>query len=145
MPRPDMWVGSGFQLKLEFCPQDPAGLGQIPDTATTERDHECMRSTEPRCERCDLPVGQCEHTRAPKRQAQPEPDLILISPREMAHIPGCPHKGDDPDYSNWAEIRNIPRAWERIGNGEALDATGGANKNLQAKIRCKDCETLIHQ
>ncbi|WP_143012998.1 hypothetical protein [Actinopolyspora mzabensis] len=99
-----------------------------------------MSSGESRCERCDLPVGQCEHTRKPKPAGQPAPALILISPAGMAHIPGCFHKGDDPDYSDWGEIRDVPRAWERIGNGDVIAANAGANVELRANQRCKDCD-----
>ncbi|MCP2262369.1 hypothetical protein LX15_006105 [Streptoalloteichus tenebrarius] len=98
-----------------------------------------MGTREPRCERCDLPIGQCEHTRrasAPGRS----PDVLLVSPTGTAHLPGgCAHK-DDPDYSRWGEIRHVPQAWERLGNQEPIPVNGGANRQLVARVRCKDCE-----
>ncbi|RKT84612.1 hypothetical protein SAMN05421805_103551 [Saccharopolyspora antimicrobica] len=97
--------------------------------------------SEPRCELCDLPLGQCAHSSRPRRS--PQPDLILISPKGVAHVPGCQHKGDDPDFSRWAEIRDVPRAWEKLGNGEAISATGGAVPGLVAVSRCKDCAYLL--
>jgi hypothetical protein len=30
-------------------------------------------------------------------------------------------------------------AWERLGNGEPLPATGGSRCDLIAKTRCQDC------
>jgi len=56
--------------------------------------------------------------------AQAAGDELLISPRGVAHFAGCLHKGDDRDYSKWAWL-SLPRAWERLGNGEILRATGG--------------------
>lgn len=63
---------------------------------------------------------------------------LLISPRGVAHFAGCLHKGGDLDYSGWASLSE-PRAWERLGNGELLPATGGQRPSLVAKSRCRDC------
>ena len=63
---------------------------------------------------------------------------LLVSPSNIAHFPQCPHKGDDPDYTRWAEI-DTPNAWQRLGNGEQLPATGGARPDLIAMARCQDC------
>jgi alkylated DNA nucleotide flippase Atl1 len=63
---------------------------------------------------------------------------LLISPRGIAHFPECPHKGDDPDYNDWAEL-DLPQAWQRLGNGEHLSATGGERRDLIATSRCKTC------
>jgi hypothetical protein len=65
---------------------------------------------------------------------------ILISPAGIAHLPGCPHKGRDPDYIRWATL-NLPRAWERLGNGEQLTAIGVHRPGLAAKSRCRNCIT----
>ena len=83
---------------------------------------ECMAY----CDRCDMERAYCEHGLAERRQAASSSaiSLLLISPRGIAHFPGCPHKGDDPDYDNWAEL-NAPGAWTRLGNGEHMHATGG--------------------
>jgi hypothetical protein len=91
------------------------------------------------CERCDMERQFCEHGLAERRRSAAAivPGL-LISPNGMAHFPGCPHKGDNPDYDRWAEL-DTPRAWERLGNTEQLPATGGKSPSLIAKIRCQDC------
>jgi len=90
------------------------------------------------CERCDMDRDSCEHGLAERRRTASTKDAtLLISPNNMAHFPDCPHK-DDPDYSRWAEL-DTPRAWERLGDGEHLSATGGARPDLIAMTRCQDC------
>lgn len=64
--------------------------------------------------------------------------VLRISPTGVAHFDGCPHKGDDPDYSRWGEL-DTPGAWQRLGNGEKLTATGGDRPDLVARRRCMDC------
>ena len=49
-----------------------------------------------------------------------------------------PAQGRGFDYSGWASLSE-PRAWERLGNGELLPATGGQRPSLVAKSRCRDC------
>lgn len=94
---------------------------------------------ESRCVRCDLLVGQCEHTRpAPVRRA-PVHGLILISPASLAHLPDCPHNTESDIGREWGEISGDLGAWERIGNGVPVPANGGANRALVAKGRCSDC------
>jgi hypothetical protein len=91
------------------------------------------------CELCEMDREFCEHGLAERRRADTQVDRELrISPRGMAHFPGCPHKGDDPDYRRWATL-DTPRAWERLGNGEQLLATGGERPGLVARSRCQDC------
>jgi len=63
---------------------------------------------------------------------------LLIAPSGMAHFPGCPHKGDHPDYSQWGEL-DAQSAWQRLGNEESLKATGGRRPDRIATTRCKDC------
>jgi len=77
------------------------------------------------CNLCEMDLEFCEHGLAARRRAATAAvGQLLISPNGMAHFPGCPHRGDDPDYSRWATL-DAPRAWERLGNGEQLAATGG--------------------
>lgn len=91
------------------------------------------------CDLCEMDRGMCVHGLADKQQAAAiAADELLISPSGVAHFAGCPHKGDHPDYRRWA-ILAIPRAWERLGNGELLRATGGDRPDLIAKSRCDDC------
>jgi hypothetical protein len=72
------------------------------------------------------------------RAASTTPVMLLISPSGMAHFPGCPHKGDDPDYDRWAEL-DAPGGWTRLGHGEHIRATGGNRPDLVAAARCRDC------
>jgi hypothetical protein len=91
------------------------------------------------CELCDMDREFCEHGLLERRtHAAAITPRLLISPNGMAHFPGCPHKGDDPDYSHWA-VLDTSRAWERLGNGEQLEPTGGEHPNLIARTRCQDC------
>lgn len=92
-----------------------------------------------RCEICDLPLSQCPHG----RPATAAKDLtrvreLMVSPNGLGHLPGCPHKGDDEDLSRWGEI-DLEHAWSRLGNGEQIQATGGASPGLVAIARCRTC------
>jgi hypothetical protein len=91
------------------------------------------------CERYEMDRSYCVHGLAERRQAASSvASTLLISPNNIAHFPQCLHKGDDPDYSRWAEI-DTPGAWLWLGNGEQLLATGGSCLVLIAKTRCQDC------
>lgn len=90
------------------------------------------------CELCEMDREFCPHGLADRQRVAAVVGRLLIHPNGMAHFPGCPHKGDHPDYSRWAEL-DTPRAWERLGNGEHLQATGGKRLDLVAQSRCKDC------
>ncbi|MCK8673955.1 hypothetical protein M1M07_22955 [Rhodococcus sp. HM1] len=70
--------------------------------------------------------------------AATEQGRILVSPRRMAHLPGCGHN-DESELSEWGEIRGVPRAWARIGNGEPLETNAGAVLGRPALSRCQDC------
>ena len=91
------------------------------------------------CDLCDMNRDYCEHGLAERRATgSGRASGLLISPAGMAHFRGCPHKGDDADYSDWAEL-DVLEAWERLGNGEHLGATGGARPDRIAISRCRDC------
>jgi hypothetical protein len=91
------------------------------------------------CELSEMDREFCGHGLAERRKgATVVAGELLISPNGMAHFPGCPHKGDDPDYSRWGKL-DMQRAWERLGNGEQLQATGGGRPDLVARSRCQDC------
>lgn len=97
------------------------------------------------CELDDMDDAFCEHGRleerraaAAARQARIALATLRISPRGMAHFEGCPHKGDDPDLSEWATL-DTPHAWARLGNHERIQATGGERPEIVATSRCSDC------
>ncbi|WP_353651260.1 hypothetical protein ABLG96_10460 [Nakamurella sp. A5-74] len=92
------------------------------------------------CTRCELPLSMCEHGLRDRtaKTAGAGAEKLLISPTGLAHFGGCPHKGDDPDLSRWAEIRD-ENAWLKLANGESLPATDGADLALVARARCLDC------
>ena len=91
------------------------------------------------CDLCEMDRSYCVHGLGERRQAaSADASILLVSPRSIAHFPECRHKGDDRDYSRWAEI-NTPNAWQRLGNGEELQATGGSRPDLIARTRCQDC------
>jgi hypothetical protein len=91
------------------------------------------------CDLCEMDRDSCKHGLAERRRtASASFSSLLISPSNMAHFPQCPHKGDDADYSRWGEL-DTPHAWELLGNGKQLRATGGSRRDLIAKTRCQDC------
>jgi hypothetical protein len=91
------------------------------------------------CNPCEMDREFCEHGLADRRRtAAASASRLLITPNGIAHFAGWPNKGDHEDYSRWAEL-NRPRAWERLGNGEQLRATGWQSSGLMATDRCKDC------
>jgi hypothetical protein len=47
--------------------------------------------------------------------------VVLVSPQDYAHFPGCPHKGADPDLSMWGKISE-PGAWDRLRDGREMTA-----------------------
>jgi len=110
------------------------------DACGNESSHRCDVSgvTIERCERCDLVVGQCEHTRPLAAPPRVDSARILVSPQLMAHLPGCGHN-DESDLSRWGEIRGVSQAWERIGNGDVLETNAGAVLGRPARSRCQDC------
>lgn len=95
--------------------------------------------TASRCELCDLPLDQCEHGRPTPKSVAPR--SLEVSPTQMAHYPGCPHKGDDPDFSRWGLItRDTALAWQALCNGEPVPADGGEQPSLVATSRCQTCD-----
>jgi hypothetical protein len=85
------------------------------------------------CDRCDIDREFCEHGLADRRRnVVAGVSRLLVSPNGIAPFPGCPHKGDHQDYRRWADLETA-RAWERLGNGEQMPATGGLSPRLDRK------------
>jgi hypothetical protein len=96
----------------------------------------------PICPLCELDLDWCEHGRQATQKKRVSSATLLISPRGMAHFAGCPHKGDDDDFTLWAEL-DSPGAWSRLSNGEEIPATGGQRPDLVASSeRVKAGETV---
>lgn len=106
------------------------------------------------CEKCGLIVGlgcACNLTPvAPHRPYESTyhwnrfgPDTLLISSRNMAHIPGaCDHVTEEyvlnPD-NGWGWIPDPdPALWDRISAEHPARATEGETSRV-AKVRCSDC------
>jgi hypothetical protein len=105
------------------------------------------------CEKCGLIVGlgcACDLAPSPRRPYEGtyrwirfSPDTLLISSRNVAHIPGaCEHMTEeqvlDPE-NGWGWILNPdPALWDRIGAEHPAQATEG-DTSRAAKKRCKDC------
>jgi hypothetical protein len=96
---------------------------------------------DPRCDKCDLPLAYCVHGQRDRDALRANRvGWLEISPAHVAHYPGCPHKGDDPDRSRWGEIRQgASQAWERLGSGDVVSADAGERVGLEALNRCRDC------
>lgn len=91
------------------------------------------------CELCELLLDHCPHgATAARNDRMASSRLVLVSPTGTAHFPGCYHKGDDPDFSQWGEIDG-PGIWQRLGNGDKIPVTGGSNMRLVARGRCEHC------
>jgi hypothetical protein len=98
----------------------------------------------PYCDLCEMNCDSCSHGLAERRAAaSASASSLQISPRGMAHFRQCLHKGDDPDFSNWADLV-APRAGQRLGNGEHLPATGGARSNLVLLPDVKPASITAH-
>ena len=112
-----------------------------------------------RCDRCELPVGQgcgCDlpgpgaprSTRdhaEPIRRAKFAPDTILISPRQMAHLPeACGYLTEsNMTTPAWGWIPNPdPGLWDRISAAYPVRATEG-DRRLTAIIRCSECSSNV--
>jgi hypothetical protein len=139
-PRPDVTGPPGTSGRRPSAPtrptttsratlhlSDPAPLYGVP--------------VETRCEKTDLLVAHCDHCQ--QRRHAPRANRVEwleVSPTNYAHIPGCFHKGDDPDRSRWGEIRKNPsQAWDRLWNRDVVVADAGAQVGLEARRPCQHC------
>lgn len=97
-------------------------------------------NTETICELCDMPLAFCSHGRSARSTSTLAPQRLEESPRAMAHVPGCHHKGDDPDHTGWGYItHDIDTAWQALGNGQPVRCDDGDRPDLVATSRCSYC------
>ncbi|MEV5704482.1 hypothetical protein [Actinoallomurus sp. NPDC052274] len=108
------------------------------------------------CEKCGLIVGLgCACNLAPVGRHRPNesrwsrfsPDTLLISSRNMAHVPGaCEHMTEEQvlnPENGWGWIPNPdPALWDRISAGHPVQATEG-DTSRAARSRCKDCAATL--
>ena len=99
-----------------------------------------------RCEICDLELAQCVHGLAEQKRRTLQSAVIQVSPRNMAHLEGCLHKGEDEDYSKWGEIAGTG-AWRHLcetmpadgGKVSDLVTNSGAVIGMEVRHVCKHC------
>jgi hypothetical protein len=89
------------------------------------------------CDLCDLDRSTCQHGLVDRRSSRATGAVVLVSPARIAHFEGCPHK-DDLDFTSWGTL-SVPDAWQRLGNGELMEATDQQGVALVVKGRCSDC------
>ncbi|WP_159944382.1 MULTISPECIES: hypothetical protein [unclassified Nocardiopsis] len=108
-----------------------------------------------RCDFCELPVGggcACTLVQEGRDRGQ-ETDTalgdahfpagtLLISPRGVAHRPGCPHQSDcEIKAPLWGWIPDAaPQLRHRLGENSPARATHGNTERLATR-RCKSCAT----
>ena len=92
----------------------------------------------PVCPLGDLELDWCEHGLKAAQKSRAASVTSQVSPRGMAHFAGCPDRGDDDDFRQWAEL-DAPSTWSLLGYGEQIPATGRARPDLVASARCLDC------
>ncbi|OOC54255.1 MULTISPECIES: hypothetical protein [Nocardiopsis] len=108
-----------------------------------------------RCDFCELPVGggcACSLGRdgqgtrgqgagAATGDAHLPGKAILISPRGVAHRPGCLHQSESEVKAPlWGWITDPdPRLWRRLSAGSPARATHG-NTERVATRRCRSCD-----
>jgi hypothetical protein len=110
------------------------------------------------CEKCGLTVGLgCACNLAPAAPRRPHestyrwirfgPDTLLISSRNVAHIPGaCSHMTEEDVLgrdNGWGWIPNPdPALWHRISTDHPVQATEG-DTSRAAKDRCSTCAASL--
>lgn len=72
----------------------------------------------------------------PEHDSPDDTDRLEVSPRGVAHFPGCPYHDSD-DLAGWGEVTvDAHAAWTSIANGYPVATGLGA---LKARKRCSDC------
>jgi hypothetical protein len=90
----------------------------------------------PYCEHCDMNREYCPHGLAEQRVGHVPrvTSFLLVSPRGMAHFPGCPHKGDDPDLGQWGNLE-LPRHIRLAPRARHARAGGPSRQSCQPRRR----------
>lgn len=101
-----------------------------------------------RCDHCDLIIGAgcaCSlqppqrKTAAPPEWGSWDPNTILISPTQYAHIPGCTHLSESEIKApRWGWATVAAGSWARISPSHPVQATAG-NTSRRATRRCQTC------
>lgn len=99
-----------------------------------------------RCELCDLDLDQCRHGLEERKRNSLAKAIVLVSPKSVAHLAGCLHKGEDEDFSKWGEI-SVEGAWIHLcqtmpadgGVVSDLITDSGAVIGLEVTHVCKNC------
>jgi len=98
------------------------------------------------CEIDGLLLSECEHGLKERRRKARLNAIVQVSPKKVAHLEGCMHKGDDEDFTKWGEI-NAPGAWIHLCQTMPLDGgvvsdlvtDAGSVHGLQITHVCKHC------
>ncbi|WP_067602666.1 hypothetical protein [Nocardiopsis listeri] len=109
-----------------------------------------------RCDFCELPIGggcACSLVSEARGRSGQEPGTtskearfprgaILISPRGIAHRPGCGHQSESEiEAPMWGWINDPdPLLWRRLGESAPAQATKGNTKRVATR-RCRNCDT----
>nr|WP_285730400.1 hypothetical protein [Nocardiopsis sp. ATB16-24] len=109
-----------------------------------------------RCDFCELPIeGGCACSLVSRDRGRsgqgPETTseesrfprgAILISPRGIAHRPGCMHQSDSEIAAPaWGWINDPdPLLWRRLNESSPARATKGNTKRVATR-RCQSCDT----
>ncbi|MFD6949084.1 hypothetical protein A6A08_06920 [Nocardiopsis sp. TSRI0078] len=111
-----------------------------------------------RCDFCELLIGggcSCSLTREGRSAHAHAQDggtamgdahfpagTLLISPRGVAHRPGCLHQSDSEIKAPlWGWIPDAdPQLWRRLGESSPARATHGNTERLATR-RCRSCDT----
>jgi len=113
-----------------------------------------MRTME-RCDFCELPIGggcacslgtdggpaRTRGTGSVSAGSVFPSGAILVSPRGVAHRPGCMHQNDNEVTAPlWGWIPEPdPQLWRRISKGTPAQATHGNTKRVATR-RCQSCD-----
>lgn len=115
-----------------------------------------MMSAMERCDFCELPVGggcacslgqngrgaRGQQVGAASRDVRFPSNTVFVSPRDVAHRPGCMHQSESEiEAPSWGWIlAPDPQLWHRISEGSPARATHG-NTERVATRRCQSCDT----